>query len=121
MAVRPIPAGYTTVTPYLIVRGAAKAIAFYRDAFGAEEIDRMPLPDGRLAHADFKIGDSHVVLADEMPEMKIVGPDSLGGTSVGLALYVTDCDAVFNKAVAAGAKVERPLGEMKRRMAKAHG
>lgn len=109
MAVRPIPEGYHTVTPYLIVRGGAKAIDFYKKAFGATELFRMPMPDGRLGHAEIQIGDARVMLADEMPEMKIVGPESLGGTPVGMALYVENCDEVFDRAVGAGAKVERPL------------
>lgn len=108
-AVRPVPAGYHTVTPYLIVRGGAKAIEFYKQAFNATEEVRMPMPDGRIGHAEIRIGDSHVMLADEMPEMKIVGPQSLGGTSVGIALYVEDCDAVFKQAIAAGGKIERDL------------
>ena len=107
--VRPVPAGYHTVTPYLIVRGGDAAIAFYKKAFHATEEVRMPMPDGRLGHAELKIGDSMIMLADEMPEMKIVGPQTLGGTSVGIALYVEDCDATFHQALAAGGTVDRPL------------
>lgn len=110
-AKRYIPEGYHTVTPYLIVRGAASALDFYRRAFNATELFRMPMPDGRIGHAEFRIGDSRLMLADEMPEMNIKGPQSLGGAAVGMALYVEDCDAVFKQAVAAGAKVERPLAD----------
>jgi PhnB protein len=108
---RYIPEGYHTVTPYLIVRGAEQALAFYKKAFNASELYRLPMPDGRIGHAELRIGDSRVMLADEMPEMKILAPPSLGGTPVGIALYVEDCDAIFNQAVSAGAKVERPLAD----------
>jgi PhnB protein len=107
--VKPIPDGYHTVTPYLIISGAADAIDFYKKAFGAEEMVRMPMPGGRVGHAELRVGDSIVMLADEFPEMDARGPRSVGGTPVSLVLYVTDCDAVFNRAVAAGAKVKRPL------------
>ena len=102
-----IPEGYHTVTPYLIVRGAAQAIDFYKTAFGATELFRMPMPDGRLGHAEIRISGSVVMLADEFPDRNIKGPQSLGGTSVGMSVYVEDCDASFYRAVAAGAKVER--------------
>ncbi len=106
-----IPEGYHTVTPYLIVRGAARAIDFYKTAFGATELFRMPMPDGRLGHAEIRISGSIVMLADEFPERNVKGPQSLGGTSVGISVYVEDCDASFNRAVAAGAKVEQPLAD----------
>ena len=109
MPVKPIPDGYHTATPYLIVNGAAKALEFYAKAFGAEEVLRCPMPDGRMGHAEFRIGDSNIMLADEFPEMGAKGPASLGGTPVGICLYVTDSDAVFQRAVAAGARVERPI------------
>lgn len=109
MAVKPIPDGYHSVTPYLIVRGGAQAIDFYKKAFGAEELLRMPTPDGKICHSEVKIGDSVVMLADEMPQMGAIGPQTLGGTTFGICLYVTDCDTIFNRAVAAGGKVERPL------------
>jgi PhnB protein len=109
MAVKPIPDGYYTVTPYLIVKGAARAIEFYQKAFGATELARMADPSGRVAHAEIKIGNSIIMLADEHPEMKILGPQSLGGSAVGLLLYVEDVDTRFNRALAAGATVERPL------------
>lgn len=102
MSVKPIPNGYHAVTPYLIVRGAAKAIDFYKEAFGAAELMRVPMPDGRLGHAEVRVGDSVVMLADENPEWGAVSPQSLGNTPVGLCVYVADCDAVFNRAVAAG-------------------
>jgi PhnB protein len=108
---RYIPEGYHTVTPYLIVRGADKALAFYKKAFQASELYRLPMPDGRLGHAEMSIGDSRVMLADEAPEMKILSPTSLGGTPVSIALYVEDCDALFNQAVNAGATVERALAD----------
>jgi PhnB protein len=108
MSVSPIPAGYHTVTPYLIISGAAQALAFYQLAFDAEEVMRLPHGD-KIGHAEIKIGDSHVMLADEFPEMGVRSPQSLGGSPVGICLYVTDCDAMFHRAVAAGAKVERPL------------
>jgi PhnB protein len=109
MAAKPIPEGYHTVTPYLIVKGAAEAIEFYKKAFGAKELFRMEQPGGKIGHAEIKIGDSPVMLADEYPDMGYLGPAARGGSSVGLALYVEDCDALFNQAVKAGAKVMRPL------------
>src|SRR5438876_476864 len=109
MAVKPIPDGYHSVTPYLIVQDAAKALDFYKKAFGATEVCRMPGPGGKIMHAEVKIGDSPVMLADEFPEMDARGPQALGGTPVGLMIYVEDVDARFAKAVAAGAKVLRPV------------
>lgn len=108
MAVKPVPEGYHSVTPYLIVKGAAAAIEFYKQVFGATEIMRLPHGD-KLGHAEVMIGDSHVMLADEYPEMGTVGPLTLGGTSTGICLYVADCDSVVQRAVDAGAKLERPL------------
>lgn len=107
--VKPIPEGYHSVTPYLIVKGAAKAIEFYKQAFGAVEAFRMPEPDGRIGHAELKIGDSVIMLADEFPERNIRGPESLGGTSVMIHLYIEDVDTVAKRAVAAGAKELRPV------------
>lgn len=107
--VDPIPAGYHSVTPYLMVRDGARAIAFYRDAFGAQELMRFDDPNGRVAHAEVKIGDSHVMLADETRDF--VGPQTLGGAGVSLMLYVEDVDATFAKAVAAGAQVRRPVAD----------
>jgi len=109
MAAKPIPDGYHTVTPYLVVKGGAQAIDFYARAFGAEELFRLPGPGGVLGHAEVRIGDSVVMLADEHPDMGYRGPQSLGGTPVSLLLYVTDVDARFQKAVAAGAKELRPV------------
>jgi uncharacterized glyoxalase superfamily protein PhnB len=112
--VKPIPEGFHSVTPHLVVKGAAKAIGFYKKAFGAEEVVRMPAPDGeRLMHAEIKIGDSFVMLADEFPEMGGgKSPEALGGSPVGLMIYVPDVDATFNQAVAAGAKVKMPPTDM---------
>jgi PhnB protein len=105
----PIPDGYHTVTAYLIIKDAARAIDFYKQAFGAAELGRMAGPDGRIGHAEIKIGDSPVMLADEFPEMGYRSPQMLGGTPVSLLLYVPDVDALFNQAVAAGATVVRPV------------
>ncbi|HEX5271195.1 MAG TPA: VOC family protein [Gemmataceae bacterium] len=109
MAVNPIPDGYHAVTPYLIVKGAAQAIEFYKKAFGAVELFRFPGPDGRVGHAEIQLGDSRVMLADEHPQMGAVSPQTVGGTPVGLCLYVADVDAVAKQAVAAGAEVVRPV------------
>jgi PhnB protein len=109
MPVKPIPDGYHTVTPYLIINGAAKAIEFYKQAFGAVELFRMPMPEGRVGHAEIRIGDSPIMLADEFPQMGIRGPDALGGTPVSIMLYVEDVDAMVPRAEAAGARITRPL------------
>lgn len=109
MPVKPIPDGYHSVTPYLICKGAAQAIEFYKQAFGATELMRMPMPGGKLGHAEIRIGDSAVMLADEFPEMDVRGPQSLGGTSVSLLIYVPDVDTAFPQAIAAGGKEIRPL------------
>jgi PhnB protein len=109
MNTKPIPPNYHTVTPYLIVKGAARAIEFYRQNFGASELMRVPGPDGKVMHAEIKIGDSTVMLADEFPEMGAISPQSIGGTPVGLLLYVEDVDAVTAQAVAAGAKLFKPV------------
>ncbi|HLL88022.1 MAG TPA: VOC family protein [Tepidisphaeraceae bacterium] len=107
--VRPIPEGYHTVTPYLRCREAAKAIEFYKAAFGAEEVFRMPGPGGTIMHAEVRIGDSFVMVSDEFPNWGAKGPQSYGGTTVGLHLYVADADAAFARATAAGATVMMPL------------
>ena len=107
--VKPIPKGYHSATPYLIVNGAAKAIEFYKQAFGATELMRFPGPGGKLMHAEIKVGDSPIMLADEAPEMDAKSPQSFGGTPVGIMLYVPDVDATFKQAVAAGAKVAKPV------------
>ena len=109
--VRPIPEGYHSVTPYLTVNGAARAIDFYQRAFGAKEIMRMNGPDGKIGHAELRIGDSVIMLADEMPGGSR-SPQSLGGTTGGVFLYVEAVDKVFNQAVSAGAKVDMPLENM---------
>jgi PhnB protein len=107
--VKPIPDGYPQITPYLCVDGAAAAIDFYRQVFGATERMRMPAPEGRIGHAELQIGDSKIMLADEHPEMDFRSPRAIGGTPVLLHLYVEDVDNVVGRAVAAGAKVVRPV------------
>ncbi len=109
MATKPIPDGYHTATPYLIVKGAARALEFYKKAFGAEELLRMTDPTGGIGHAEIKIGDSPIMLADEHPEMGYRGPRSSDGTSVSILLYVDDVDARFARAIAAGATATRPV------------
>ncbi|HEX3997998.1 MAG TPA: VOC family protein [Pirellulales bacterium] len=109
MAVNPIPTGYHTATPYLIVSGAAAAIEFYKRAFGATELFRLDGPDGSIGHAEIKIGDPAIMLADEHPEVGAMSPKSLGGTATSILLYVEDVDARFQQAIAAGAKELRPL------------
>ncbi len=109
MAARPVPQGYHTVTPYLIIRDAASAIEFYKKAFGAKELLRFGGPDNKIMHAEIQIGDSPIMLADEFPERGFRGPQSLGGSAVGILLYVEDVDARFNQAIATGAKVLQPL------------
>jgi PhnB protein len=109
--VNPIPEGYHSVTPYIIVDGAARAIEFYKQAFGATERFRMEGPDGRVGHAEIKVGDSHIMLADEHPEMGARSPQSVGGSPVSLLLYVEDVDAVVGRAVEAGAKLKRPVAD----------
>ncbi len=111
MSVSPIPAGYHTATPYLIIKGAAEAIEFYKQAFGAEEVLRMEQPNGKLGHAEIKIGDSHIMMADEVPEMGFRGPETLGGSPVGILLYVKDVDSMFAQALAAGGKELKPLAD----------
>lgn len=98
-----------TVTSYLCCDGAAEAIGFYQAAFGAEEVSRMAEPDGRIGHAELRLGETTLYLSDEWPEMKVRSPRSLGGHSVSFVIHVADADACFAKAVAAGAVVERPL------------
>jgi PhnB protein len=107
--VQAIPTGYASVTPYLIVRDAARALDFYKKAFGATELMRFPAPGGRIAHAEIKIGEGVVMLADESPEMGHKSPQTIGGTPVSLMFYVPDVDARFAKALAAGGVVMNPL------------
>src|SRR2546422_10399539 len=109
MAVKPIPEGYHSVTPYLIIRGASQALDFYKKAFGAVELFRFPTPDGKIGHAEIKIGDSPVMLADEFPEMGAKSPPTIGGSPVTIHLYVEDVDKTFAQAIAAGAKETRPV------------
>jgi PhnB protein len=109
MAVKPIPAGYHSVTPYLIMADAAAAIEFYKQAFNATELMRMEGPGGSIMHAEIKIGDSPVMLSGEHPQMGFRGPLSYGGTPVSLMIYVEDCDKIFAQAIAAGAKELKPL------------
>jgi PhnB protein len=109
MAVNPVPADYAGVTSYLIIRDAAKAIDFYKRAFGATEMFRMPMPDGKIGHAEIKIGGGIVMLADEMPGTVCKSPQTLAGTPIGLMFYVPDVDAVFARALAAGGKEVKPL------------
>ncbi len=103
--IKPIPDGYHAVTPYIVLRNATEAITFYTKAFGAEEVYRMPSPDGRLMHAEIRIGDSKVMLSDEFPEMQgpCKSPQSLNGTSGSLMIYTKDTDAAFKRAIEAGA------------------
>ncbi|HZI49960.1 MAG TPA: VOC family protein [Pyrinomonadaceae bacterium] len=109
MSVKPIPEGYHSVTPYLIVRGAAAAIDYYTKAFGAKELFRFPAPDGKIGHAEIKIGDAPIMIADEYPDMGYNGPQSLGGSPVSLMIYVEDVDTVFNRAVESGGTVKEAL------------
>src|SRR5436309_15497214 len=106
---KPIPTGYEAATPYLCVRGAARAIEFYKQAFGATELARLADPNGKIGHAEIKIGAAPIMLADEFPEMGFRSPQSIGGSPVMIHLYVEDVDAVARQAVAAGAKMLRPV------------
>lgn len=109
MSVKPIPEGYHTATPYLYVNGGAKALEFYKKAFGATELFRMEGPGGSIGHAEIRIGDSPIMLADESPEMGARSPHSYGGSAVGIMLYVPDVDATVKRAVDAGAKLDRAV------------
>ena len=106
---KPIPDGYHAITPYLTVRGGQNAIAFYEKAFGAKLILKLTMPDGGIAHAEMKIGDSSFMFGDENPEWGNKCPLTLGGTATGLMIYVENCDAAYAKALAAGATVDRPV------------
>ena len=110
--VKPIPDGMHTVTPHLVCAGAAKAIEFYKKAFNAVELGKVPEPGGKLLHALIRIGDSPVMLVDEFPDHHSLGPKSLKGSPVTIHLYVQDVEAVFNQAVAAGATVTMPVADM---------
>ncbi len=109
MAVKAIPEGYHSVIPYLVMKGAAQAIDYYKKVFGATEVMRMPAPDGRIGHAELRIGDSHIMLADEYPERGYLGPQSIGGTAVSLMVYLDNVDEVFKKAIAAGGQELQPV------------
>jgi PhnB protein len=109
MPVKPIPDGYHSVTPYLIVKDAARAIDFYKKAFAAVELLRLADPTGKIGHAEIKIGNSPIMLADEHPDMGFRGPQSLGGSPVGIMLYVESVDALFRQAIAAGATEKSPV------------
>ena len=110
--VRPIPEGFRSVTPHLVCEGAAEALTFYQQAFGATELIRMPGPNGKLMHAEIRIGDSVMMLADDFPEYGSRGPRALQGSAVTIHLYVEDADALWNRALAAGATALMPLGDM---------
>jgi PhnB protein len=112
MAVNPIPEGYHSLTPYLAVEDASKAIEFYREAFGAEELLRMPASDGKIAHAELQFGNSKLMLSDPMPESKVLPPSERGGSTASIFMYVDDCDATFEQAQRAGATVESELQDM---------
>ena len=108
--VKPIPPGYHTLVPHLVIKGASQAIDFYKKAFGAEEVMRIPTPDGKLLHSELKIGDSRLFMADEMPmDGCTKSPQTLGGSPVVLHLWSENADATFNTAVKAGAKVIMPM------------
>jgi uncharacterized glyoxalase superfamily protein PhnB len=110
--VKPVPEGMHTVTPHLVCAGAADAIEFYKKAFGAEEVMRLPGPDGKLGHATIRIGDSVIMLADEFPHWESYGPLALKGSPVTLHLAVPDVDKAFERALTAGARVRMPLADM---------
>jgi PhnB protein len=110
--VKPIPKGYHSVTPYLVVENAAKALEFYKNAFGAKEMFRMDGPGGKIAHAEIQIGDSRVMLADESPEMNSRAPGSIGGTPVSLMIYTENVDTVFKAALKAGGIQTRAVEDM---------
>ena len=110
-SVQPIPGGRQVAVPYLMVRGGAAAIDFYKQAFGAVETMRIEAPKGMIGHAEMTIGDAQFMLADEFPDYNAVGPQTLGGTSVAIHIYVADVDAFVDKAIAAGGKLERPVAD----------
>src|SRR5688572_23297811 len=111
MAAKPIPDDYTAATPYLCIKDAARAIDFYAKAFGATEMMRMMQPDGRVGHAEIRIGRAPVMLADEFPEMDFRSPKTLGGTPVNILVYVENVDALVARAHAAGATIQRPVAD----------
>ncbi len=109
MAVKYIPDGYHTATPYLIIKGAAKALDFYKKAFGATELMRMPGSDGKIGHAEIRIGNSPIMLADEFPDRGYKSPQSIGGTPVSIMLYVENVDKTVERAVSEGAKITKAV------------
>ena len=111
MSVKPIPEGYHSVTPYLVLDDATRAIEFYKKAFGAVELLRMPAPGGKIGHAEIRIGDSHIMLADEFPERGILGPKTRGGPTSSLMIYLEDVDAAFARAIETGATEDRPIAD----------
>jgi PhnB protein len=110
--VKPVPDGYHTVTPYLVIRGAAAALEFYAKAFGAREMFRLPCPDGSVAHAEIRIGDSVVMVGEEAPSMGAISPQTLNGSAVNIHLYVDDVDAWFARATEAGCAAHLPPTDM---------
>ena len=112
MAANPIPEGYHSLTPYLAVEDASRAIEFYKEAFGAEEVVRMPGPDGSVAHAELQIGDSKLMLSDPFPQSNVRPPTERGGPTASVFMYVEDVDATFDQAQEAGATVVSPLEDM---------
>jgi PhnB protein len=111
MSAKAIPEGHHTVTPYLCIKGAASALEFYKKAFDATELMRLAQPDGRIGHSEIRVGDSVIMLSDEFPEIGARSPQAIGGSPVTIHLYVEDVDTVFKQAVAAGAKVKRPVAD----------
>ena len=112
MTAKAVPEGYHTITAYMTVRDAARAIEFYKQAFGAVEKGVMKGPDGKIMHAELRIGDSIIMLADEFPEFGSLSPQSTGGSGMGLHIYTEDVDSAFDRAVKAGAQVEMPVSDM---------
>ena len=112
MSIQAIPKGYHTITPFMTVRDAARAIEFYKQAFGAKERGVMKGPEGKIMHAELVIGDSIIMLADEFPEFGSLSPQSTGGSGTGLHIYIEDVDSAFDRAVKAGATVEMPVADM---------
>ncbi len=109
--IKAIPDGHHTATPYLVITSAGKAIEFYKEAFGAMERMRLASPDGKVMHAEIKIGDSPIMLCDECPDWNALSPQTIGGTAVSIMLYVEDADTVVNRAVEAGAKLLMPVAD----------
>jgi len=110
MAVNPVPDGYHTVTAYFVVDDAARALDFYRDAFGAKELSRLPMGE-KIGHAEILVGDTHLMLSDEWPDMGTLGPKARGGPTASFVIYGDDADAAFDRAIKAGAKADRPVAD----------